>query len=189
VLEFFETTTRNLLAAAATAGIGHYVALSIVGAERSPDSGYLRAKVAQEKLIEKSAIPYSIVHATQFYEFVAGIADGATQDGKVHMAPVLFQPIAAEDVAAAVCRTALGDPVNGIVEIAGPEPYRMDEFFRAALAARNDPREVVTDSHARYFGTELTEQSLVPIGSATLGSTKYRDWQGQARTYPVDSSS
>ena len=188
VLEFFETSTGNLLAAAASAGVGHYVALSIVGAERSPDSGYLRAKVAQERLIEKSAIPFSIVHATQFYEFVPGIADGATEDGKAHFAPVLFQPIASVEVAEAVCRVALGAPLNGSVEVAGPEKYRMDEFFRDVLAAGNDPRKVVTDGHARYFGTELSEQSLVPIGDATLGKIKYADWDGQARNYPVSSS-
>jgi uncharacterized protein YbjT (DUF2867 family) len=188
VLEFFETSTRNLLAAAIAAGVGHYVALSIVGADRSPDSGYLRAKVVQEKLIEKSSIPFSIVHATQFYEFVAGIADGATEDGKVHLAPVLFQPIAADDVAQAVCRTAIGAPLHGWVEIAGPEPYQMDEFFRAALTALNDPREVVTDEHARYFGTELSERSLVPLGDAVLGETRYADWTGEARAYPVATS-
>jgi uncharacterized protein YbjT (DUF2867 family) len=188
VLEFFETSTRNLLAAAGAAEVAHYVALSIVGAERSPDSGYLRAKVAQEQLIEKSARPYSIVHATQFYEFVSGIADGATEDDKVHFAPVLFQPIAADEVAEAVCRIALGAPLNGSVEVAGPESYRMDEFFRAVLATGNDPREVVTDEHARYFGAELSEQSLVPLGDATLGKIKYADWHGHARNYPVSSS-
>jgi uncharacterized protein YbjT (DUF2867 family) len=188
VLEFFETSTRNLLAAAIAAGVGHYVALSIVGAERSPDSGYLRAKVVQEKLIEKSSIPYSIVRATQFYEFVAGIADGATEDGKVHMPSVLFQPIASDDVAAAVCRTALGTPVNGGDEVAGPQRFRMDEFFRAALAAAVDPREVITDLHARYFGTELSEDSLVPLGDAKLGTTNYADWTGEPREYPVASS-
>jgi len=186
VLQFFETSTRNLLAAAETAGVGHYVALSIVGAERSPDSGYLRAKVAQEKLIEKSPIPYSIVHATQFYEFVAGIADGATEGDEVHVAPVLFQPIAAEDVAAEVCHVALGAPLNGWVEVAGPEQYRMDEFFREVLRA--DSRTVVTDEHARYFGSELNERSLVPLGDATLGDIKYADWNGEAREYPVSTS-
>lgn len=188
VLEFFETSTRNLLAAAIAAGVGHYVALSIVGAERLPDSGYLRAKVVQEKLIEESSIPYSIVRATQFYEFVAGIADGAAEDGKVHVAPVLFQPIAADDVAAAVCRTALGTPVNGRDEVAGPQRFRMDEFFRAALAAADDPREVISDPHAPYFGTELSEDSLVPLGDATLGTTNYADWTGEPRKYPVASS-
>jgi uncharacterized protein YbjT (DUF2867 family) len=188
VLEFFETSTRNLLAAVAEASVGHYVALSVVGAERLPDSGYLRAKVAQEKLIENSAIPYSLLHATQFFEFVAGIADGATEGGAVRMAPVLFQPIAGDDVAQAIARTAVGIPLNGLVEVAGPERNRMDEFFRKALAARNDPREVVTDEHARYFGTELSERSLVPLGEAILGKTRYADWRGQARTYAVSSS-
>lgn len=188
VLEFFETSTRNLLAAAAAAGVGHYVALSVVGTERLPDSGYLRAKNAQEKLIEESSIPFSLVHATQFFEFVPGIADGATEGDQVRIAPVLFQPMAADDVAHAVCRTALGTPLNGRVEVAGPEQFRMDEFFRATLAAQHDPREVVTDEHARYFGTELSERSLVPLGDATLGETKYANWHGEARTYPVASS-
>jgi len=188
VLEFFETSTRNLLTAAAAAGVGHYVALSVVGTERLPDSGYLRAKVAQEKLIENSSLPFSIVHATQFFEFVPGIADGATDGDKVRIAPVLFQPIAADEVAQAVCRTALGKPLNGRVEVAGPEQYRMDEFFRAALAAVNDPREVITDAHSRYFGSELRERSLVPLGDAILGQTKYADWRGRARTYPVSTS-
>jgi uncharacterized protein YbjT (DUF2867 family) len=188
VLDFFETSTRNLLSAAALADVSHYVALSVVGTERLPDSGYLRAKVAQEKLIENSPIPYSLVHATQFFEFVAGIADGATEGDKVRMAPVMFQPIAGDDVAAAVCRTALGTPVNGRVEVAGPQRFRMDEFFRTALAAAHDPREVITDVHARYFGTELSEDSLVPLGDAALGATKYADWTGEARQYPVASS-
>jgi uncharacterized protein YbjT (DUF2867 family) len=188
VLEFFVTSTRNLLEAADAAGVGHYVALSVVGTERLPDSGYLRAKLAQEKLIEASSVPFSLVHATQFFEFVPGIADGATDGDKVRIAPVLFQPIAADEVAEAVSRTALGAPLNGRVEVAGPEQYRMDEFFRTALAARNDPREVITDEHARYFGSELSERSLVPLGDAMLGETKYADWHGQARVYPVSSS-
>jgi uncharacterized protein YbjT (DUF2867 family) len=185
VLEFFETSTRNLLAAAAAAGIGHYVALSVVGTERLPDSGYLRAKVAQEQLIENSSIPSSLVHATQFFEFVAGMADGATAGGTVRMAPVLFQPIAGDDAAEAVCRIAVGAPLNGRVDVAGPEQYRMDEFFRKVLAAQGDPREVITDKHARYFGTELSERSLVPLGDAILGEIGYADWRGHARTYPV----
>ena len=188
VLEFFETSTRNLIAAATAAGVGHYIALSIVGTERLPDSGYLRAKAAQEKLIEKSSIPFSIVHATQFFEFVPGIADGATEGGTVRMPPVLFQPISGDDVAQAVCRVAEGSPLDGRVEVAGPEQYRMDEFFRTVLAAGNDPREVVTDEHARYFGTELSERSLVPLGDAILGETRYADWHGQGRAYPVSSS-
>jgi uncharacterized protein YbjT (DUF2867 family) len=188
VLEFFVTSTRNLLSAAAAAGVGHYVALSVVGTERLPDSGYLRAKLAQEKLIETSSIPYSLVHATQFFEFVSGIADGATEGDKVRIAPVLFQPIAADEVASTVGRVAMAAPLNGRVEVAGPEQYRMDEFFRTALAAGNDPREVITDEHARYFGSELSERSLVPLGDAILGKTKYADWHGQARNYPVASS-
>jgi uncharacterized protein YbjT (DUF2867 family) len=179
VLEFFETSTRNLLAAEVAAGVGHHVALSVVGAERLPDSGYLRAKVAQEKLIEDSSIPFSIVHATQFFEFIRGIADAGTDGGTVRMAPVSFQPIAGDDVALAVGRIAMGAPVNGRVEVGGPERFRMDEFFRDALAAWNDPREVVTDPHARYFGTELSERSLVPEDDAMLGEIRYGDWPGR----------
>jgi uncharacterized protein YbjT (DUF2867 family) len=188
VMEFFQTSTRNLLAAEQSAGVGHHVALSIVGTDRLPDSGYLRAKTAQERLIEAGAIPYSIVHATQFFEFVAGIADGATEGTSVRMPPVLFQPIAGDDVAAVVADTALSSPSNGLVEIAGPEQYRMDEFFRKVLAATGDSREVVTDEHARYFGTELSMDSLVPVGPAILGKTSYFEWGGQARAYPVASS-
>jgi uncharacterized protein YbjT (DUF2867 family) len=188
VMEFFQTSTRNLLAAEQSAGVGHHVALSIVGTDRLPDSGYLRAKTAQERLIEAGAIPYSIVHATQFFEFVAGIADGATEGTSVRMPPVLFQPIAGDDVAAVVADTALSSPSNGLVEIAGPEQYRMDEFFRKVLAATGDSREVVTDEHARYFGTELGMDSLVPVGPAILGKTSYFEWGGQARAYPVASS-
>lgn len=180
VLEFFETSTRNLLAAEAAAGVGHHVALSVVGAEELPDSGYLRAKVAQHKLIEGSSIPFTIVQATQFFEFVGGIADSATEGGVVRVAPVSFQPIAGEDVARAVGAAAVGAPVNGRVEVGGPERFRMDEFFREALAARNDPREVVTDPHARYFGTELQERSLVPDDDAARGQIRYRDWPGRA---------
>ncbi|WP_182885278.1 SDR family oxidoreductase [Microbispora sp. H10885] len=178
VLKFFETSTGNLLAAEAEAGVGHHVAVSIVGTERMPDNGYFAAKIAQEQLIEKSGIPFSLVHSTQFFEFARGIADEGTVDGKVHMAPVLFQPIAGDDVAKAVGRTAVGSPLNGRVEIAGPERFRMDEFFRQALTAWGDPREVVTDPHARYFGSELSEQSLVPIDDATLGTIRYLDWLG-----------
>jgi uncharacterized protein YbjT (DUF2867 family) len=178
-LEFFETSTRNLLAAEATAGVGHHVAMSVVGAERTPEIGYFRAKIAQENLIEKSSIPYSLVHATQFFEFVLRIADAATERGTVRMAAVLFQPIAGDDVARLVGRTAVGSPLNGRVEVAGPEQYRMDEFFRTALAARNDPREVVTDKHARYYGAELSERTLVPAGPAILGEIRYADWPGR----------
>ncbi|MER6176118.1 SDR family oxidoreductase [Streptosporangium sp. NPDC001681] len=179
VREFFETSTRNLLAAEAAAGVGHHVALSVVGTERPPGNAYFRAKIAQEQLIEKSSIPYSIVHATQFFEFVRRIADDATDGDKVRMAPVLFQPIAGDDVAQALGRVSVGTPLNGRGEIAGPEQYRMDEFFRDALASWGDPREVVTDPHAHYFGAELLERSLVPEDSATLGTISYRDWSAR----------
>ncbi|MFI9597432.1 SDR family oxidoreductase [Nonomuraea sp. NPDC052265] len=176
VLEFFETSTGNLLAAEAAAGVGHHVALSVVGTDRLPDNGYFAAKIAQERLIEKSGLPYSLVHATQFFEFVRGIADEATVDGEVHIAPVLFRPVAGDDVAAAVGRVATGTPLNGRTEIAGPEQYRMDEFFRQALAGLGDPRQVVADERARYFGSELTERSLVPGDDAVLGRITYHDW-------------
>ncbi|MEV0619308.1 SDR family oxidoreductase [Nonomuraea sp. NPDC050404] len=179
VLNFFETSTRNLLEAEAEAGVGHHVAVSIVGTERMPDNGYFAAKIAQEQLIEKSGIPYSLVHSTQFFEFARGIADEATVDGKVHIAPVLFQPIAGDDVAKAIGLTAVGSPLNGRIEIAGPERVPMDEFFRAALTAWGDSREVVTDPHARYFGSELSEKSLVPVDDrASLGTIRYLDWPG-----------
>jgi uncharacterized protein YbjT (DUF2867 family) len=187
VMEFFRTATTNLLAAELAAGVGHHVGLSVVGSERLPDSGYLRAKTAQEQLIVRSGLPYSLVHATQFFEFVASIADSATEGGTVRIAPVLFQPMAADDVAKAVCRVAVGEPLNGRIEIAGPERFRMDEFFRTVLAARRDSREVVTDRHARYFGTELAENSLVPAGVAVLGDTRYAGWNGASRNYPVQS--
>ncbi|GAB1639758.1 SDR family oxidoreductase [Krasilnikovia sp. MM14-A1259] len=179
VMRFFETSTRNLLAAETLAGVAHHVALSVVGTERLPESGYLRAKLAQEQLIEKSPVPYSIVRATQFFEFVGSIADAATADGAVRVPPVLFQPIAGDDVAQAVARVAIGSPLNGRVDVAGPERFRMDEFFREALAARHDARVVVTDSRARYFGADLSEGSLVPGADAILAETRYRDWPGR----------
>jgi len=176
VMNFFQTSTRNLLSNEAAAGVGHHVALSIVGTERLPDSGYMRAKVAQEKLIKEGSIPYSIIHATQFFEFVKRIADEATTDNTVHLPPVLFQPIAAEDVASAVCKVAAGSPLNGTIEIAGPEQFRFDELIRKQLNALNDSREVIADPHARYFGTELSENSLVPVGDAQLGEIHFEDW-------------
>ena len=179
MLEFFETSTRNLLAAEAAAGVGHHVALSVVGSQWLPDSGYMRAKVAQEKLIKGSAIPYSIVRATQFFEFVRGIADAGTEGGTLRVAPVSFQPIASDDVARVVGKVAVEAPVNGRVETGGPERFPMDAFFRDALAAWGDPREVVTDPHARYFGTELGERSLVPGDEAVLGEIRYGDWPGR----------
>jgi uncharacterized protein YbjT (DUF2867 family) len=175
-LKFFETSTRNLLAAEAAAGVGHHVALSVVGTDRLSASGYFRAKAAQEQLITQSSIPYSIVHATQFFEFVKAIAEDAADGDTVRVAPVLIQPMAADDIAAAVCRVAVGPPLNGIVEIAGPEQFRFDELVSRALAARNDPRHVVADPHARYFGYELAERTLIPGDNAQLGATRFDDW-------------
>jgi len=185
VLRFFETSTGNLLAAEAAAGVGHHVALSVVGCDRAPNSGYLRAKLAQEKLIRNSSIPYSIVRATQFFEFFKRIADEATDGNTVRIAPVLFQPIAAEDVAKAVGRVAVSAPVNGIVEIAGPQQFRFEEFIRLGLAARQDPREVVADPHARYFGAELGQGTLVPGVDARLGEIRFEEWLGQSAPQPM----
>jgi uncharacterized protein YbjT (DUF2867 family) len=178
-LAFFETSTSNLLAAEAKAGVGHHVALSVVGTERLSQSGYFRAKIAQERLIKASPIPYSIVHATQFFEFVKSIAAAATDGNRVRLAPVLIQPMAADDVASAVARIAVGKPVNAIVEVAGPEQFRLNDLIRQGLTARNDPREVVADPHARYFGAELTERTLVPNDDARLGATRFKDWLSQ----------
>ncbi|MDF5758664.1 SDR family oxidoreductase [Spongiactinospora sp. TRM90649] len=182
VMKFFETSTGNLLAAEAEAGVGHHVAVSVVGTERMPDNDYFRAKIAQERLIEESPIPFSLVHATQFFEFVRPIADEATDGDVVRIPPVAFQPIAGDEVADAVARVAVGTPLNGRIEVAGPDRYRMDEFFRDALAGWGDPRQVVADPHARYFGSEPGELTLVPGDGATLGRIGYRDWPGRAAT-------
>lgn len=176
VLDFFETSTGNVLEAAKAAGVGHHVGLSIVGTDRPPGNDYFRAKIAQERLIEGSGIPWSIVHATQFFEFVPAIADTAEHDGRVRMPSAAFQPIAGDDVADAVARVAVADPLGGRLEIAGPDRLPMDEFFRLALAALGDPRPVVTDPHATYFGSELAPDSLVPVGPAQLGRLHYADW-------------
>ena len=176
VMEFFQTSTRNLLSYEATAGVVHHVALSVVGSDRLPDSGYLRAKVAQEKLIKESPIPYSIVRATQFFEFLKRIADSATEGNTVRLPPVAFQPMAADDVASVVAKVAMESPLNGTVEIAGPEQFRFNEFISRGLKAENDPREVIADPHAPYFGTELSERSLVPDDGALLGETRFEDW-------------
>lgn len=176
VMEFFRTSTRNLLSYEAAAGVGHHVALSVVGSDRLPDSGYLRAKVAQEKLIKESSIPYSIVRATQFFEFLKRIADSATEGDTVRLPPVGFQPLAADDVASVMTKMAIGSPLNGTVEVAGPERFRFDEFISRGLIARKDTREVVADPHARYFGTKLSERSLVPSDGAQLGETRFEDW-------------
>ena len=176
VLDFFTTSTRHLLDAERAAGVGHHVALSIVGTDRLPDSGYLRAKVAQEQLIVESGQPYSIVRSTQFYEFVKSIADSATVDGVVRLPHELIQPIAAQDAAAAVARTAAGAPLNAIIEIGGPVAYPMDEFIRLGLAAQGDDREVVAAADARYFGAKLQERSLVPGDGAQLSAEPFQDW-------------
>jgi uncharacterized protein YbjT (DUF2867 family) len=176
VMNFFRTSTTNLLEYAAKAGVGHYVALSVVGTDRLSESGYFRAKIVQEELIRGSGCPYSIVHATQFYEFVKGIADLSMVDGKVHLPSALIQPMAADDVAAAVCRVALGEPLNGIREIGGPEQFRLDELVRKGLAARGDQREVVTDEQARYSGALLSERTLVPGPDAELAETTFDMW-------------
>ena len=180
VLKFFQTSTTNLLAAEAAAGVGHHVALSIVGCDRVPGSGYLRAKVAQEKLIGDSSIPHSIVRATQFFEFVKPIADSATVGGTVRIPPVLIQPMAAADVADAVCRSAVGPPTNGVAEVGGPQQFRFDEFVKRGLRAYHDAREVVADPHARYFGAELNERDLVPGDDARLGEIRFDEWLTRA---------
>jgi len=180
VMKFFETSTRNLLSYEAAAGIGHHVALSVVGTDQLTESGYFRAKVAQEKLIKESSIPYTIVRATQFFEFVKGIADISMDGDKVHLPPVLFQPMAADDVASGVGRIAVDAPVNGIVEIGGPEQFRLDELVRLHLATLKDPREVIADPHARYSGAEVSERTLVPGNNARLGETRFETWLTQS---------
>ena len=176
VLQFFETSTRNLLTSETTAGVGHHVALSVVGTDRLLASGYLRAKFAQENLIKASSIPYSIVRATQFFEFVKGIADFSTEGNKVRMPTALIQPMAADDVASAVARVATGSPLNGTVEVGGPEKFPLDELVRQALAAWKDPREVVADPQAPYYGVEVSQNTLVPDADARLAETRFADW-------------
>lgn len=179
VMNFFTTSTRNVLKYASAAGVKHYVALSVVGTGRLPDSPYLRAKNTQETLIKRAGMPYSIVHATQFFEFVKAIADEASDGTTVRVPPALIQPMAADDVAEAVARVAVGTPVNGIVEVGGPEQFRFDALIRQFLDARHDSRKVVVDAHARYFGTELTERSLIPADGARLGGKRFHEWLNQ----------
>ena len=176
VLEFFETAGHNLLAAEAAAGVGHHVALSVVGADRLPASGYLRAKMAQEKLIKASRIPYTILRSTQFFEFVSGIAQSATEGQTMRLPPALMQPIASDDVAAALADIAVKDPLNGTIELAGPEPIRLDELVRRFLSANRDGRTVTTDAHAGYFGTPVNDQSLTPGANPRIGPTRFEDW-------------
>ena len=179
VMTFFETSTRNLLSYGAAAGIKHHVALSVVGTERLLASGFFRAKMAQENLIKASSIPYTIIRATQFFEFVKGITDFSTEGNKVRLPTALIQPMAADDVASAVGRVATGAPVNGMVEVGGPEKFRLDELVRKGLAASNDPREVVADPQARYYGVELGERTLLPDDGAQLGETRFETWLNQ----------
>ncbi|HEY1939836.1 MAG TPA: SDR family oxidoreductase [Candidatus Angelobacter sp.] len=179
VMKFFETSTRNLLTYEAAAGVGHHVALSVVGTDQLSESGYFRAKIAQEKLIKESSIPYSIVHATQFFEFLKGLADISTDGNKVRLPNVLFQPMAADDVAAGVAMIAVGPPVNGTVEIAGPEQFRVDDLVRRRLAALKDPREVIADPNALYSGAKISERTLLPGNNARLGETRFETWLSQ----------
>ena len=176
VLQFFEGSTRNLLTCEAAAGVGHHVALSVVGTDRLTESGYFRAKMAQEKMIEQSSTPYSLVHATQFFEFLKGLADISFDGHEVHLPSVLFQPMAADDVANGLARIAVGPPANGVVEIAGSEEFRLDDLVRRRMTALNDPREVVADPHARYAGARLGERTLLPGQDARLGKTRFDDW-------------
>jgi uncharacterized protein YbjT (DUF2867 family) len=176
VLEFFETSGRNLLAAEASAGVEHHVALSVVGTDRLLASGYFRAKMAQESLIKASKIPYTIVRATQFFEFVGAIAQSATEGQTVRLPPVLMQPVVSDDVAAALAEVAVEEPVNGTVELAGPEPIRLDELVRRFLGANRDARKVTTDVHALYFGTVVNDQSLTPGDNPRIGPTHFEDW-------------
>jgi len=181
VMEFFTVSGRNLLAAAARAGVKHHVALSVVGTDRLSESGYFRAKIAQEKLIRASGLPYTIVHSTQFFEFLGGIAASAGQGDAIALSPAFVQPISSDDVALAMADVTLGAPVNGIVEIAGPDRFRLADLVQQYLAVKNDSRTVHADVHARYFGAELKEDTLVPQGQARLGAVKLQDWlQSQA---------
>jgi uncharacterized protein YbjT (DUF2867 family) len=176
VLDFFQTTSRNLLAAETTTGVRHHVLLSVVGTDRLPDSGYFRAKLAQEEAVRASSIPYTILRATQFFEFTGRIADSSMNGDTIHLAPVLVQPEAADDVAAALAEIAPAEPSNGIVELAGPEQFRLDELARRVLDAKNDPRHVIADVHAPYFGAQLDDHSLTPGDDPRLAPTRFDDW-------------
>ena len=180
VLKFFETSTRNQLKYEAAASVGHHVALSVVGTDRLSESGYFRGKIAQEKLIRESSIPYTIVHATQFFEFLKGLADWSMVGDEVHLPPVLFQPMAAEDVASGVAKVAVSPAANGIVEIGGPEQFRLDELVRRRLESLKDPRKVITDPNARYSGAKISEKTLVPGSNARLGETRFENWLTQS---------
>jgi uncharacterized protein YbjT (DUF2867 family) len=176
VLAFFETSSRTLLAAEAAAGVGHHVALSVVGTDRLPENGYYRAKVAQENLIKAAKVPYTILRATQFFEFVGGITQEVSNGQTIRLSSAFIQPICSDDVAAALADVALGAPVNGTVEVAGPEKVRLDELIRRFLRAHKDTRQVITDVHARFYGSELDDYSLIPGGNARIAPTRFEDW-------------
>jgi uncharacterized protein YbjT (DUF2867 family) len=180
VLDFFQTSSRNLLAAETDAGVGHHVTLSVVGTDRLPGSGYFRAKLAQEQIVKAGPVPYTIVRATQFFEFIGRIADSGTDGDTVRLAPALVQPEAADDVAATLADVAVGAPLNDIVELAGPEAFRLDELARRVLAAHDDPRAVEADVHARYFGVEIDDRSLTPGDDARIAPTRFEDWLSQS---------
>ncbi len=175
-MDFFQTTGRNLLAAEDTAGVRHHVALSVVGADRLPDSGYLRAKVAQENLIKASEMPYTILRSTQFFEFGGRIAEAGSDGNMVRVPAALIQPVVSDDVVSVLAEIALGSPVNGTVEVCGPERFRFEEFIARALSVKNDGRKVVADPHVRYFGAELGDESLIPDGKARIGQTRFDAW-------------
>lgn len=188
VLNFFETSSRNLLAAEVAAGVNHHVVLSVVGADRLPDSGYLQAKIAQEEIVKAKRVPYTIVRASQFYEFISRLADSNSMGEVIHLAPVLVQPESADDVAATLADVAVSEPMNGVVELGGPEQFRLDELARRVLETNNDQRLVETDPHARYFGAELDDDSLTPGDGARIAPTRFEDWLGEsaaAQTTPA----
>jgi uncharacterized protein YbjT (DUF2867 family) len=176
VLDFFQTTSRNVLAAEVAAGVKHHVILSVVGADRLPDSGYLRAKIAQEETAKAGTVPYTILRAAQFFEFIGRIADSSVDKDTVRLAPVFVQPESADDVAAALADIAVGEPANGVIELGGPERFRLDELVRRVLRANNDPRPVTADVHARYFGAELADDSLTPGSDARIAPTRFEEW-------------
>jgi uncharacterized protein YbjT (DUF2867 family) len=180
VMEFFQTSSRNVLAAETAAGVKHHVALSIVGADRLPESGYFRAKIAQEETVKGGSVPYTILRATQFFEFIGRIADSSTDGGTIRLAPVFIQPESADDVAAALAEIAVSQPVNDVVELAGPDQFRLDELAERVLRARNDPRHVKGDMHARYFGAELEHYSLTPENNVRVAPTHFEDWLSQS---------
>jgi uncharacterized protein YbjT (DUF2867 family) len=180
VMQFFRTAGRNIAAAEKAAGVRHHIALSVVGTDRLRDSGYLRAKLAQEELIRASGIPFTIVRSTQFFEFLGGIAQSATDGEKVRLSPAHLQPVASDDVAALVAKVATMEPANGTIELAGPERIGLDDLVRRYLAAKHDPRKVVTDVHARYFGAELNDKSLTPGDNPHIGSTSFEAWLARA---------